>query len=98
MRRRQSFDERLQRALANAKAMHGYFPEDTPKKIAFHDQQGGLARAIEQGFRNIREIDEERGAGRGDKWSATYNVRKWAEIAEIEERTAAAYRELLNDR
>lgn len=89
--RRRSYDERLKRSLAIASTQHRLFPEETPRHIEFHEQQGGLARAIAVSFGNMRELARTR----GDKWSATYHQRKWSENAEIEERTAAAYRELL---
>lgn len=65
---------------------------DHEHKAAFAEKMAPLWRSVEANWIAIRESAEARGAGRGEKWTASYEIRKARERAEEFEAMAAAIR------
>lgn len=80
-RRRRTIEQSVEAAVRYARVM-----DDVPYQIEFHERMAGLSRGTVRAYEALSAM----ATGRGDKWSATYHLRRAKErLAEYEAIVAA---------
>lgn len=86
-RKRETPEQAAERVLRTTRVL-----SDHEARIAFHTKLAHNYRLIEDAWSVIRAGLEVPGVGRGDKWSATYHLRRAHEEVEVNEAIVAALR------